>query len=105
MATSRINANVEQVNIPIEDKLPAAGKPFEIVRAKEQSNLPDVQSRIRMWMRSTAHFAVSVTDDAAARIRVLKEEHPGYVIAIAGLIGFTCGVALHLRRQRSEERR
>lgn len=100
MATSRVNASVEQVNIPIEDKLPTAGTPFEIVRSKKQSNSPAVQTRIRMWMHSAAHFAVSVTDDAALRIRVLKEEHPGYIITIAGLVGFTCGVALRLRRQK-----
>jgi hypothetical protein len=117
-ASSKVNASVEQANVSsgwdearsatsapstalkIAEKSPSGITPPELGVGNFQADFYDMKRRVRTYLARGENKCRKAAGVLWRKARLLKYEHPGYLIGAAAAAGVACGLLLRTRRSR-----
>lgn len=117
-ASGKVNASVEQANVSSgwdEARRDASTPPVTLEMKRKSSpsihapgsgamnfhaSFQTMERRFRDYLAQGKNECQKTAKAVARQMRSLKEEHPGYIITAAAVVGFACGLLLRIRRSR-----
>jgi hypothetical protein len=99
-ASSRVNASVEQTNISSGWDEAKSAQPVPVPELLREPDFRRLERQLRAYLRGAADFAFDLAAEVNSRTRSLRDEHPGYLVVAAGLLGLACGFVIRRRRSR-----